>query len=68
LPGFWGLTMNEDQVIGGALMWTMGAMLRLGAMSILFFVYVRQENIENPPLGRTMEPQPSSAANMNRGA
>ncbi len=68
LPGFWGLTMNEDQVIGGALMWTMGAMLRLGAMSILFFVYVRQENIKNPPLGRTMAAPPSSTAKLNRGA
>ena len=68
LPGFWGLTMQEDQFIGGALMWSMGAMLRLAAISILFFVYVRQENARNPPLGVPLETPPSSAAKVHRRA
>ena len=63
LPGFWGLSMQEDQFIGGALMWSMGAMLRLGAMSILFFVYVRQENAKNPPLGTPLPVPPSARQN-----
>ncbi len=46
LPGFWGMTMKEDQFIGGALMWVMGAMLRLGAMSIIFYMYARQEGLD----------------------
>ena len=68
MPGFWGLSMQEDQFIGGALMWTMGAMLRLGAISILFFVYVRQENIKNPPLGRPVAAPAVDAENLNRGS
>lgn len=68
LHGFWGLTMKEDQLIGGALMWTMGAMLRLGAITILFFVYVHQENLKEPPLGRPMAGTDADAVKMNRGA
>ena len=67
LPGFWGLTMQEDQFIGGALMWSMGAMLRLGAMSIIFFIYVREENLRNPPLGRPITAPAVDAENLDRG-
>jgi len=68
LPGFWGLSMQEDQLVGGALMWTMGAMLRLFAISVLFFVYVRQENLRNPPLGKPIAASAEKAVKMNRGA
>ena len=37
--------------------------LRLGAMSILFCVYVRTENAKNPPLGTPLPVPPSARQN-----
>ena len=48
LPGFWGLTMQEDQIIGSGLMWVMGDMLRLMAMTFIFIDFARQENAKEP--------------------
>ena len=46
--GFWGLSPIDDQSIGGVLMWVMGDMLRLGAITVLFAVYVARENAKEP--------------------
>ena len=51
LPGFWGLSMREDQFVGGFLMWSMGAMWRLGALSIIFAFYAREESRKEPVTG-----------------
>ena len=48
LPGFWGLTMLDDQAIGSGLMWVMGDMLRLAAISIIFGAYAMQEEAKEP--------------------
>jgi cytochrome c oxidase assembly factor CtaG len=44
LHGFWGMSMLEDQNLGGLLMWVMGDMLRLTAITVLFAVYAQREN------------------------
>ena len=49
LPGFWGLTAAEDQMIGGLLMWVGGAILHLIAITIIFVVYAIQEQAKEPP-------------------
>lgn len=48
--GFLGMSMAEDQFVGGSLMWVMGAMLRLGALTLIFFDYARMENAKEPAL------------------
>jgi putative membrane protein len=47
-PGFWGLTMLDDQVIGSGLMWVMGDMLRVLAITIIFAAYAMQEDAREP--------------------
>lgn len=49
-PGFWGLTMLTDQEIGSGLMWVMGGMLRLAAITAIFITYAVQENAKEPAL------------------
>lgn len=61
-PGFWGVTMLDDQVIGSGLMWVMGDMLRLLAIMAIFVAYARQENAKEPhmraaAMGRANAPQ-----------
>jgi cytochrome c oxidase assembly factor CtaG len=49
LPGFWGLTMAEEQQIGGLLMWVgFGAIIRLIAAIAVLAVYVREEEAKEP--------------------
>jgi cytochrome c oxidase assembly factor CtaG len=48
LPGFWGLTMLDDQAIGSGLMWVMGDMLRLAAITVIFAAYAMQEEAKEP--------------------
>lgn len=48
LHGFWGMTMLEDQNLGGILMWSMGGMIRLIAMTIIFVVYATGEESREP--------------------
>ena len=48
LPGFWGLTMRQDQFVGAILMWMMGALLRLGALTIIFVLYASDESRKEP--------------------
>lgn len=62
--GFWGLTMLEDQQVGGALMWSMGGMLRLAVITVLFFTYVRQEEQREP----SAQPVPGATSPAVRGA
>lgn len=48
LRGFWGVSMLQEQHLGGLLMWIMGDMLRVVAITILFAVYVARENAKEP--------------------
>jgi putative membrane protein len=49
LPGFWGLTMLEEQQIGGLMMWVgFGASIRLIAALAVLAVYVREEEAKEP--------------------
>lgn len=49
LPGFWGLTMLEEQQLGGLLMWVgFGASIRLIAALAVLAVYVREEEAKEP--------------------
>jgi putative membrane protein len=49
LPGFWGLTMLEEQQIGGLLMWVgFGTGVRLAAALTVLAVYVRAEEAKEP--------------------
>ncbi|HUJ76197.1 MAG TPA: cytochrome c oxidase assembly protein, partial [bacterium] len=49
LPGFWGLTMLQEQQVGGLLMWiAMGAMARLVAALLVLHGYVRVEEAKEP--------------------
>lgn len=48
LPGFEGMTMAQDQVLGGALMWVMGGMLYLGVILAVFIVYAIEEERREP--------------------
>jgi putative membrane protein len=49
LPGFWGLSMLDEQQIGGLLMWVgFGATVRLIAAITVLAVYVREEEAKEP--------------------
>jgi len=49
LPGFWGLTMLEEQTIGGLLMWVgFGATVRLIAAVAVLAAYAREEEAKEP--------------------
>jgi cytochrome c oxidase assembly factor CtaG len=49
LPGFWGLTMLEEQQLGGLLMWVgFGASIRLITALAVLMVYVREEEAKEP--------------------
>ena len=63
-PGFWGLSMLDDQAIGSGLMWVMGDMLRLVAITFIFAAYARQENAKEPALaaGSPLQPTAGKAA------
>jgi putative membrane protein len=69
-PGFWGLTMLDDQTIGSGLMWVMGDMLRLTAISIIFAAYALRENAKEPHQAtRRPAPRgPSGARDVPQGA
>ena len=45
---FWGLTMLNEQELGGLLMWVGGGMMYLAAMTAVFFVYATQERRKEP--------------------
>jgi len=50
LPGFWGLSMLEEQALGGLLMWVgAGATVRLTAAMVVLIVYGRAEAKLEPP-------------------
>ncbi len=56
--GSWGFSVLEDQRLGAALMWTMGSMLYLLSVGLVFFTYAIRthgEDIENSQLIATME-------------
>lgn len=46
---FWGLTMLNEQEVGGLLMWVGGAMMYLAALTVVFFVFAYQERRKEPP-------------------
>lgn len=48
LEGFWGMTMVEEQQLGGILMWAVGGTGRLIAMTIVFMVYASREEKKEP--------------------
>ena len=48
LESFWGLTMADDQVVGGLLMWVGGGMMHLTAILIVFIVYAVEEERKEP--------------------
>ena len=50
VAGLPGLSPKEDQVIGGALMWVMGAMIYLFALACVFAAYSAQEARKEPGL------------------
>lgn len=47
-PGVFGMSVLEDQRLGGILMWVMGAMMHLGAISVLFIIYAYEEARKEP--------------------
>jgi cytochrome c oxidase assembly factor CtaG len=64
LPGFWGLSMLEEQQIGGLLMWVgIGASVRLISAIAIMIAYGRQEAAKEPPreLYPTREGTPQAA-------
>ena len=49
LEGFWGVSMLEEQQMGGLLMWVgIGATVRLSAALIVLIVYARAEALKEP--------------------
>ena len=48
LDGFMGLTMLQDQRLGGVLMWTAGTVIRLPVIIGLLIMYARQEEAKEP--------------------
>jgi cytochrome c oxidase assembly factor CtaG len=54
-PGFWGLTMLMDQEIGSALMWVMGGMWRLAAITLIFVAFAYEENAKEPGIRAALE-------------
>ena len=42
-PGHWGILVAQDQQLGGLLMWIMGNLMFLMAVTILFFVWAERE-------------------------
>lgn len=49
LPGFWGLTMLEEQQLGGLLMWVgLGMSIRLFAALAVLAVYAREQEAKEP--------------------
>ena len=48
LESFWGMTMLEDQLVGGLLMWVGGGMMHLTAILIVFIVYAVEEDRKEP--------------------
>ena len=49
LPGFWGLTMLEEQQLGGLLMWVgFGATIRLVAAIAVMAVYAHEQEHQEP--------------------
>ena len=48
LESFWGMTMLEDQLVGGLLMWVGGGMMHLTAILIVFIVYAVEEERKEP--------------------
>ncbi|MCZ6553969.1 MAG: cytochrome c oxidase assembly protein [SAR324 cluster bacterium] len=63
LEGFWGLTMAEDQLLGGAMMWFGGVMMHLAALLAVFVVYAREEE-RNAPVA--VIPDPENAPHVTR--
>jgi cytochrome c oxidase assembly factor CtaG len=45
---FWGMTMLEDQLLGGLVMWVGGGMMHLTAILIVFIVYAVEEERKEP--------------------
>jgi cytochrome c oxidase assembly factor CtaG len=48
LESFWGLTMAEDQIVGGLLMWVGGGMMHLAVILIILIVYAVEEERKEP--------------------
>jgi cytochrome c oxidase assembly factor CtaG len=48
LSSFWGLSMLDDQLLGGLLMWVGGGMMHLAAILIVFIVYAVEEERKEP--------------------
>ena len=42
-PDHWGLGADQDQQLGGVLMWIPGAMMYFTALAVLFYIWVAQE-------------------------
>jgi len=51
-PRTWGLSPLDDQKLGGLLMWIPGNLWIWGAMSVLFFAWVKREREEDGTGGR----------------
>ncbi|MBI3992768.1 MAG: cytochrome c oxidase assembly protein [Candidatus Lambdaproteobacteria bacterium] len=46
--GFWGLSTLQDQQLGGLLMWVMGGMMFMLALTVVFIVYAHEELRKEP--------------------
>ncbi len=42
-PAHWGITIAQDQQLGGVLMWIPGTMMYFTALALLFFIWLEQE-------------------------
>ena len=48
INGFWGLSTLQDQQLGGLLMWVMGGMMFMLALTVVFIVYAHEELRKEP--------------------
>lgn len=48
LESFWGLTMEDDQLVGGLLMWVGGGMMHLFVIMTVLIVYAAEEERKEP--------------------
>jgi cytochrome c oxidase assembly factor CtaG len=53
---FWGMSMADDQLMGGLLMWVGGGMMHLAAILIVFIVYAVEEERKEPHHPRYVPP------------